>query len=84
MIERFNGRVEEVVTQTRFPSSKGLKATLYRYVRLYNHQIPQKALGHITPVQALKKWQETKPELFTKTVYDLPGGDKCIKSTEYN
>ncbi|MEF3168955.1 MAG: IS481 family transposase, partial [Deltaproteobacteria bacterium] len=60
---------------TRFPSSKELKATLYRYVRLYNHQIPQKALGHITPVQALKKWQEMKPELFTKTVYDLSGHD---------
>ncbi len=71
MIERFNGRVEEVVTHTRFPSSKGLRATLYRYVRLYNHQIPQKALGHVTPVQALKKWQEMKLEPFTKTAYDL-------------
>ena len=28
-------------------------------MRLYNHHIPQRALGHIAPVQALQDWQET-------------------------
>jgi hypothetical protein len=29
---------------------------------MYNHQIPQKALGHVSPVQALKNWQQKEPE----------------------
>jgi hypothetical protein len=52
-----------------------LEETLSRYVRLYNHQIPQRALGHISPVQALKEWQEKCPELFKKKVYNLTGLD---------
>jgi len=34
---------------------------------LYNHHIPQRNLGHITPVEALKNWQKTHPHLFKKT-----------------
>ncbi|SDY38688.1 hypothetical protein SAMN05421644_15717, partial [Allochromatium warmingii] len=45
------------------------------YVRLYNHQIPQKALGHIAPIQALKDWQQQYPERFKKRVYNLAGLD---------
>ena len=44
-------------------------------MRLYNHQIPQRALGHIAPVQALQDWQEKRPELFKKKVYNLTGLD---------
>ncbi len=44
-------------------------------LRLYNHQIPQKALGHISPVEALKDWQKQRPELFKKKVYNLTGLD---------
>jgi len=40
-----------------------------------NHHIPQKALGHKTPIQMLKKWQAEKPELFVKRVYNLAGLD---------
>ncbi len=40
-------------TTTRFDSAQNLADTLTGYVRLYNHQIPQKTLGHITPIQAL-------------------------------
>jgi transposase InsO family protein len=75
MVERFNGRIEEVLCTTRFRTSHDLEATLNRYVRLYNHQIPQKALGHCTPVYALKEWQLRKPEIFVKKVYNLTGHD---------
>ena len=75
MVERFNGRIGEVLATTRFDSSKSLEETLVRYARLYNHQIPQKALGHISPVQALQDWQEKRPELFKKKVYNLTGLD---------
>ncbi|MBK1650440.1 IS481 family transposase, partial [Rhabdochromatium marinum] len=42
---------------------------------LYNQQIPQRALGHVAPIQALKQWYEREPELFSKRPYNLPGLD---------
>ena len=75
MVERFNGRISEVVNQTRFTSADQLEATLENYVKTYNHLIPQRALNHVSPVQALKIWQAKKPELFVKRVYNQPGLD---------
>jgi transcriptional regulator with XRE-family HTH domain/transposase-like protein len=75
MVERFNGRIKEVVQQTKFESSCQLKETLLQYLRIYNHHIPQKNLGHITPVEALKKWRKTHPHLFKKLVYNQSGLD---------
>ncbi|BCU05875.1 hypothetical protein Atep_05520 [Allochromatium tepidum] len=75
MIERFNGRICEVLKSTRFRSAQELEQTLLRYARVYNHRILQKALGHISPVQALKDWQAKRPELFKKRVCNLAGLD---------
>ncbi|MBB5610757.1 hypothetical protein HDE71_005327, partial [Janthinobacterium sp. S3M3] len=36
---------------------------------------PQRALNNETPVQAMKKWQAEKPELFVKRVYNQAGLD---------
>jgi len=47
------------------------------YLKAYNHHIPQRALNHKSPIQALKAWQEKKPELFVKRVYEHMGLDKC-------
>ncbi|KQV49115.1 Fis family transcriptional regulator [Massilia sp. Root335] len=54
MVERFNGRVSDIVNQTRFRSAADLESTLRNYVKIHNHSIPQRALNHKTPVQALK------------------------------
>ncbi len=75
MVERFNARIGEVVSQTRFASAAELQATLNNYAKIYNHLIPQRALKHRSPVQALKDWQATKPELFKKHVNNQPGLD---------
>jgi len=75
MIERFNGRISEGVKQTRFESAKQLQEALNHYKQIYNNHIPQRALGHIPPVRALKKWQETHPHLFKKAVYNHTGLD---------
>ncbi|WP_026609610.1 integrase core domain-containing protein, partial [Methylocaldum szegediense] len=75
LVERFNGRIEEVLQTHHFDSTADLDTTLHRYVELYNHHIPQKALGHLTPIQALKNWQLSHPHLFRKKVYDLAGLD---------
>src|SRR5476651_368125 len=75
MVERFNGRISELLQQTRFESRADLETTLLNYLKLYNHHIPQRAIGAKTPIQALKEWQQTKPELFVKRVYDQTGLD---------
>ncbi len=79
MVERFNGRISAVLATTRFDSAQSPADTLGRYVRLYNHRIPQRALGHLSPVQALRDWQqdwqERCPELFKRKVYNLTGLD---------
>ena len=75
MVERFNGRISEVVSQTRFTSAAELETTLDSYLKTYNHLIPQRALNHLSPIQALKKWQAEKPDLFVKRVYNQPGLD---------
>ncbi|TCW33318.1 integrase-like protein [Marichromatium gracile] len=76
LVERFNGRIAEVLATTRFDSALSLEQTFTRYVQVYNQHIPQKALGHITPIQALKEWAQKRPELFNKRVYNLKGLDK--------
>jgi transposase InsO family protein/transposase-like protein len=75
MVERFNGRIADILKTTRFDSSVDLKQTLENYLDVYNHHIPQKALGHITPIQALKQWQKEQPNLFVKQVYNHSGLD---------
>ncbi len=76
MVERFNGRIAELLRTTQFRSAEELAVTLSHYLRLYNHQIPQKALGHFSPVQALKIWQEKEPARFNRKIYNIAGLDK--------
>ncbi len=76
MVERFNGRIQDVLNTHRFRSGQDLEQTLLRYVALYNHQLPQSALKSKTPMQALKDWYATHPHLFIKRPYDRPGCDR--------
>ena len=75
MIERFNGRVAEVLKSTTFISARHLETTLRKYLHLYNHYIPQKNLGHVTPVAKLKEYYHTKSALFQKRPINHPGPD---------
>ena len=75
MVERFNGRIADVLRTHRFNSAEDMEQTLLRYVQLYNHQLPQSALHSKTPMQAMKQWYETHPHLFRKRAYDRPGCD---------
>ncbi len=75
MVERFNGRIEEVLQPHHFRSDEELETTLHRYVALYNQQLPQSALGSKTPLQAMKDWHKLKPDLFRKQPYYLTGCD---------
>lgn len=75
MVERFNGRIAELLKSTHFQSSDELHKALDHYLYLYNYQIPQKNLGHISPIQALKNWHQKQPKLFNKRIYNLAGLD---------
>ena len=76
MVERFNGRISDVLNTHRFNSSLDLEQTLLRYVALYNHQLPQSALKSKTPLQTMKDWHLANPELFHRRPYDRPGCDR--------
>ena len=75
MVERFNGRISDVLKTNRFDNALDLEQTLMRYVHLYNTQLPQSALRSRTPMQAMKDWQKSHPHLFVKTPRNRPGRD---------
>jgi len=55
MVERFNGRIAEVLATRRYDSAQDLETTLLA-TSFYNHHLPQKALGHRCPMDAMKQW----------------------------
>ena len=75
MVERFNGRISDILATTRFRSRDDLQTTITRYEKLYNEHLPQKALGHKTPLQAIRAWREEKPELFIRKLKNQTGLD---------
>ena len=76
MVERFNGRISDVLATTRLRSREDLHTTIERYVKLYNDHLPQKALGHRTPLQALRTWRKDRPELFVRKLKNQAGLDR--------
>ena len=79
MVERFNGRIEDVLQSHHFRSGEDLEQTILRYVRLYNGQLPQSVLNGRTPIDALKHWHRQKPELFKKRSYNHAGCDNHVQ-----
>nr|WP_274522136.1 DDE-type integrase/transposase/recombinase [Halorhodospira sp. 9621] len=75
VVERFNGRISDILRRTHFDSGADLGTMLWHYQRLSNHHIPQRTLGHVTPVRKLKQWHEERPDSFRKQVYDQSGLD---------
>ncbi len=77
MVERFNGRISNVLQSHHFVSGEDLAQTLYRYVLLYNQRLPQSTLGSKTPLDAMQRWYESHPHLFVKRPCNLAGCDRC-------
>ena len=75
MVERFSRRISDVLTTSRFRAREDLQTTLERYVKLYNDHLPQRALGHKTPVHALRMWQKDPPDLFVRRIKNQTGLD---------
>ena len=64
IVERFNGQIAEVIKVTFFNSSQEPCDTSLHYIKIYDQQIPRKALGHIASIQALKNGHRKCPDLF--------------------
>ena len=62
MVERLDGRINELLQQTRFDSKADLEATLMNYLKPHYHHIPHRALDAKTPIPALKEWQKQRTE----------------------
>ena len=66
MVERFNGRISDVLRSHHFINGEDLNTTLMRYVTLYNTQFPQSSLKSKTPLQAMLAWYDSHPQCFTR------------------
>jgi transposase InsO family protein len=75
MVERFNGRLAQVIRSHHFNTADDLETTLHRFVWLYNEHLPQKTLAHVAPLQALKRWRDSHPQLFSRPVFNHPEPD---------
>ena len=62
MVERFNGRISEILSATTIKTSAELAEALDNYQQTYNRLLPQKALGYIAQIQSLAK-QLNQPNL---------------------
>ena len=75
MVERFNGRIADILRTHHFQSGKELEHTLKRYIDLYNNHLPQANLNCRTPTQVMFEWYEKKPQSFNKHVHNRAEGD---------
>jgi hypothetical protein len=66
MVERFNGRIEDVLQSHHFQAREAFNATKRHYVLFYKEQLPQSVFQSRTPLQAMKNWHNLIPELFKK------------------
>ena len=75
MVERFNGRISNVLKTHHFNNSQDLAQTLTRYVYLYNHHLPQAALKSLSPFQTMQHWYSSHPHLFKSKPNNRQGCD---------
>ncbi|MGF1531836.1 MAG: DDE-type integrase/transposase/recombinase [Puniceicoccaceae bacterium] len=75
MVERFNGRISQILKTNRFTSSHELSDALGRYRNVYNHHVAQRALNHKKPQGMMKDWYQRKPGIFRQNPTTVPGLD---------
>lgn len=76
-----NGRISEVIGQTRSNTAEELETALVHHLATCNHRIAQRAISHLSPAQAFKQWRAKRPELFNKRVQELAGLDTYASRT---
>jgi transposase InsO family protein len=80
MVERFNGRIADLLKTHHFMSGEDLEQTLLRYATLYNERLPQTALNGKTPLDAMIMWYASHPQCFNRPPDSIesnrPGRDR--------
>jgi len=61
MVERFNGRIANVLRTNHFDSALDLEQTMVGHVHLYNMQLTQSAPRSRAPRQAMRDWHKSHP-----------------------
>jgi len=69
-VERFNGRIAEILRHNHFDDYDKLSQALEYYLRCYNFFNKQKNLGYKTPAEKMKDWYE-KDRKFFKDNFDI-------------
>jgi len=75
LVERFNGRIEDVLQSYHVRSGEELQSTLHRYVWAYNQPLPQAALSRKTHLHAMEICNKLHPDLFKIQPYYRPRCD---------
>lgn len=84
MVERFNGRISDILRTHRFKDAEELSDTLLRYVDLYNRHLPQKALNHRTPLATLQSFAQSHPQRIHPRRINLQGHDSYGQSCAFS
>jgi transposase InsO family protein len=77
MVERFNGRISNIPVTTRFRSRGDMETTTKRCEKLCNKHLLQQALGHQTPLRAIRARREKRPEPFIGKPKNQMTPDSC-------
>jgi hypothetical protein len=72
MVERFYGRIEDVLQSHWFHSGEDFEHNILRYVTLYNQQLPQSALASRTLLQAMRTGTKSGPSCSKNSHTTLP------------
>jgi len=70
MVERFNGRIAEILRHNHFDDYYKLSQALEYYLRCYNFFNKQKNSGYKTPAEKVKDWYGKDRKLF-KDNFDI-------------
>ena len=60
-VDRLDGRISELVSQTRFACAAAPQSMLTMGLESCKHCSPERALAHQMPIQAPKAWRKTNP-----------------------
>ena len=72
MVERLNGIIKnDTILKTKYKSQQEMKTDLLRFLKFYNlnrrHGSLRRELKVKTPIKAIEKWYQMKPEIFKIT-----------------
>jgi len=82
LVERFNGRIEEILKQHHFNTYSQLMDTLNKYLRCYNFVNKQRVLNNKSPADKVLDWFQKDKTIFKDSFnplyYNLPSSDNYL------